>query len=81
MFGHMKKITRIERATQGFIVTLPEEMFAGLGLGDGDEIVVETAGNTIELSAPAPAPDVERALKIARKGARKYRNALAELAK
>ena len=79
MFGHMKKITKIERATQGFIVTLPEEMFAGLGLGAGDEIVVETAGNTIELSAPTP--DFERQMQLAEEIMDEYAEALAELAR
>ncbi len=75
----MKKITKIERVERGFVVTLPEEMFAGLGLGAGDEVVVETTGNTIELSAPAP--DFERQMALADEIMDEYAEALAELAR
>ena len=75
----MKKIAKIERIERGFVVTLPEEMLSGLGLGAGDDVILESTGTAIELTAASP--DVERALEIARRGAKKYRNALAELAK
>jgi putative addiction module antidote len=75
----MKKIAKIQRVERGFVLTLPEEMFAGLGLGAGDDIVAESTGNTIELSAAAP--DFERQMELAEEIMDEYAEALAELAR
>ena len=59
--------------------TLPKDMADRLRLEAGDRILaVETDGGI--LLTPYN-PDTQRALKIAAKAAKKYRNALRELAK
>ena len=69
----------IRRIGNELLVPVSEEMLATLGLSEGDEVVTKAGDGVIELSAPEL--DVERQLEIARRGMKKYRNALAELAK
>jgi putative addiction module antidote len=62
----------------GFI--LPKETAARLALKEGDRLfVVEQPGGGFVLTPHDP--DFERAMEIARRGMRRYHNALAELAK
>ena len=50
-----------------------------MGLGEGDMLLVVKTPNGIELTPYDP--DAERTLKVAAKAAKRYRNALRELAK
>jgi putative addiction module antidote len=59
--------------------TLPKEMAARLHLEVGDRVLAVETDRGILLTPYDPV--VERALGIAARGARKYRNALRELAK
>ena len=61
-------------------VVLPKETLALLGVGEGDELIVTNAPGR-ELRLTPPDEDFERQLEAARKGMKRYRNALRELAK
>ncbi len=62
----------------GFIV--PKDLLTKLDLKEGDKLhIVEQAGATIRLSPYDPT--FAKAMEVARKGMKTYRNALAELAK
>jgi putative addiction module antidote len=62
----------------GFI--LPKEMAARLNLKEGDKLFpVEQPGGGFILTRHDP--DFERAMTVARRGMKRYHNALAELAK
>lgn len=61
-------------------VVLPKETLAQLGVGEGDELIVT---NTPDRALRVTRGEVEldRQLEAARKGMKRYRNALRELAK
>jgi putative addiction module antidote len=62
----------------GFI--LPKEMAARLSLKEGDKLFpIEQPGGGLILTPHDP--DFERAMTVARRGMKRYHNALAELAK
>lgn len=62
----------------GFI--LPKEMVARLNLKEGDKLFpVEQPGGGLVLTPYDP--DFEKAMTVARRGMKRYHNALAELAK
>ncbi len=62
----------------GFI--LPKEMAARFNLKEGDKLFpVEQPGGGLVLTPHDP--DFEKAMTVARRGMKRYRNALAELAK
>jgi putative addiction module antidote len=62
----------------GFI--LPKEMAARLNLKEGDKLFpIEQPGGGFILTPHDP--DFEKAMTVARRGMRRYHNALAELAK
>ena len=59
---------------------LPRELLVKLNLKEGDRLdVVEQTANSVRLSVYEP--NFSKAMEIARKGMKRYRNALAELAK
>lgn len=61
-------------------LVLPKEVLARLDVEAGDEVfLTETEGGGYSLSPLDP--DFERQMTIARRGMKKYRNALHELAK
>ena len=75
--GHVVQIRKIGDSL-GFI--LPKDLLARLDLKEGDKMhVVEQTGSTVRLSPYEPA--FAKAMAVANKGMRTYRNALAELAK
>ena len=75
--GHVVQIRKIGDSL-GFI--LPKDLLARLDLKDGDKMhVVEQTGSTVRLSPYEPA--FAKAMAVANRGMRTYRNALAELAK
>ena len=59
---------------------LPKEMVARLNLKDGDKLFPVVQSDGALLLTPHD-PDFEEAMTIARRGMKRYRNALAELAK
>jgi len=62
----------------GFI--LPKDVAARLSLKEGDKLfLVEQPGGGFLLTPHDP--DFEKAMEVARRGMKRYRNALAELAK
>lgn len=59
---------------------LPKELLARLNLKEGDKLhVVEQGGKQLQLTPYDPT--FAKAMNVARKGMKAYRNALAELAK
>ncbi|MGR3716794.1 MAG: AbrB/MazE/SpoVT family DNA-binding domain-containing protein [Thermohalobaculum sp.] len=61
-------------------IVLPKETLALLGVGEGDELIVSEAPNG-EMRITRGEVDLDRQLEAARKGMKRYRNALRELAK
>jgi putative addiction module antidote len=74
----MKTIT-IRRVGNGLSVILPAEMFAELGLSEGDEIVAKAGEGVIALSAAEPS--FQRQMELAEEIMDEYAETLAELAK
>lgn len=75
----MTKQVTLRQAGGSVSATLPKDMADRLHLAAGDRILaVETDGGI--LLTPYD-PEAERALQVATKAAKKYRNALRELAK
>lgn len=75
----MTKELKLRQAGGSVSATLPKDMAARLHLGAGDRVLAVETEAGILLTPYEPA--VEEALAIAGRAARKYRNALRELAK
>jgi putative addiction module antidote len=75
----MVKQLTLRRAGGSIGATLPKEMADRLHLAPGDRVLAVESNSGILLTPYDPA--VERALAIARRVAKRYRNALRELAK
>ena len=75
----MVKQLTLRRAGGSIGATLPKEMADRLHLAPGDRVLAVESDSGILLTPYDPA--VERALSIARRVAKRYRNALRELAK
>ena len=75
----MVKEVTLRKVGGSIAATLPKEMADRLHLEAGDRALVVETDNGILLTPYDP--KVERALRIARRVAKKYRNALRELAK
>jgi putative addiction module antidote len=75
----MVKEVTLRKAGGSIAATLPKEMAERLHLEAGDRALVVETDQGILLTPYDP--EVERALGIARRVAKKYRNALRELAK
>jgi putative addiction module antidote len=73
----MTKVT-LQRVGGSLVVALPEELIERLQLGEGDELCVAETECGVTLTAHDPAFD--RAMEVYERGARKYQNALRELA-
>ncbi len=61
-------------------IVLPKETLVLLGVSEGDELIVSEAPNG-EMRITRGEVDLDRQLEAARKGMKRYRNALRELAK
>jgi putative addiction module antidote len=70
------KVTTIGNSTG---VILPKEVLTKLGVDKGDHLIWSETPEGYRVSAFDP--DFQRQLELARKGMRRYRNALRELAK
>lgn len=75
----MVKELTLRRAGGSIGATLPKDMADRLHLAPGDRVLAIESENGILLTPYDP--NVERALEIARRAAKKYRNALRQLAK
>jgi len=75
----MTKELKLRQAGGSVSATLPKDMAARLHLGAGDRVLAVETERGILLTPYEP--DEEAALAIAGRAARKYRNALRELAK
>lgn len=71
---------KVRRIGNSLGVVLPKDVLAQLGVGEGDELIA-TAAPGGELRLTRGEVNLERQLEAARKGMRRYRNALRELAK
>lgn len=74
----IKEVT-LRQAGGSVIATLPKEMVERLHIGAGDRVLVIETDRGILLTPYDPT--VERALQIAARAAKKYRNALRELSR
>jgi putative addiction module antidote len=76
MMQHLK----VRKIGNSLGIVLPKETLAQLGVGEGDELIVT---NTPDRALRVTRGEVEldRQLEAARKGMKRYRNALRELAK
>lgn len=74
----IKEVT-LRQAGGSVIATLPKEMVERLRIGAGDRVLVIETERGILLTPYDPT--VERALQIAARAAKKYRNALRELSR
>lgn len=75
----MRKEVVLRQSGASVSATLPKDMADRLRLEAGDRVFAVETGRGILLT-PCD-PDAEKALKVAAKAAKKYRNALRELAK
>lgn len=75
----MVKDLKLRQAGGSVSATLPKDMADRLHLGPGDRVLAVETEQGILLTPYDPT--VEKALEIASRAARKYRNALHELAK
>jgi putative addiction module antidote len=75
--GYVLQIRKIGNSTG---IILPKDLLARLNLKEGDKLhVIEQTENAVKLSTYDPT--FAKAMDVARKGMKIYRNALAELAK
>jgi putative addiction module antidote len=73
-------ILQVRKIGNSVGLILPKEMIARLNLKEGDKLFpVEQPGGSVLLTPYDP--DFEKAMTIARRGMKRYHNALAELAK
>jgi len=78
VIGALVKRVAVRRVAGSIAVTLPQNVVERLGVATGDHIfVVETEQGV--LLTPYD-PTLERAMQVYERGAKKYRNALHELA-
>ena len=75
----MTKAVTLRQAGGSVSATLPKDMAARLRLEPGDQVLAVETDRGILLTPYAP--EADEALRIAAKAAKKYRNALRELAK
>lgn len=68
----------VQKSGNSLSVIIPEEIAARLNIGDGDTLYLTETPNSYEISVSDP--DLEKKMEIARKGIKKYRNALIDLA-
>ena len=73
-------VLQVRKIGNSIGLILPKEMVARLNLKEGDKLFpVEQQGGGIMLTPHDP--DFERAMTVARRGMKRYHNALSELAK
>lgn len=75
----MAKEIRVRRSGGSLSATLPKEYVDHFQIAEGDRVFVTQTEQGILISPYDP--DFEKAMKVYKRGARKYRDALKELAK
>ncbi|MGC9527757.1 MAG: AbrB/MazE/SpoVT family DNA-binding domain-containing protein [Limnospira sp.] len=68
----------VQKSGNSLSVIIPEEIAARLNIGDGDTLYLTETPNGYEISVSDP--DFAKKMAIARKGIKKYRHALIDLA-
>jgi putative addiction module antidote len=71
---------KVRRIGNSLGVVLPKETLAQLGVGEGDELIVTRMPGGVLRLTPGEV-DLERQIEVARRGMKRYRDALRELAK
>ncbi len=69
----------VKKRGNSLSVIIPKEIATNLNIDDGDTIYITKTPNGYEISAFDP--DFAKKMEIARRGIKKYRNALIDLAK
>jgi putative addiction module antidote len=69
----------VKKRGNSLSVIVPKEMAASMNVEDGDNLFATRTPSGYEISAYDP--NFEKKINVARKGMKKYRNALIELAK
>jgi len=69
----------VKKRGNSLSVIIPKEIAANLNIDDGDNIYLTKTPNGYEITAFDP--DFAKKMEIARRGIKKYRNALIDLAK
>lgn len=72
-------LLNVKKRGNSLSVIVPKEMAASMQVGDGDRLFATKTPSGYELSAYDP--NFVKKMEAARRGMRKYRNALIELAK
>ncbi len=72
-------VLNVKKRGNSLSVILPKEMAVHMNIADGDALFVTKTPFGYEISSYDP--DFAKKMEIARRGMRKYRNALVELAK
>jgi putative addiction module antidote len=75
----MVMLLNVKKRGNSLSVIIPKEMAIGMDIGDGDNLFVTKTPSGYEISPYDP--DFVKKIEIARRGMKKYRNALLELAK
>jgi putative addiction module antidote len=76
----VETVLQIRKIGNSVGVILPKELLARLNLKEGDKLFpIEQPGGGLILTPHDP--DFEKAMEVARRGMKRYHNALAELAK
>jgi putative addiction module antidote len=70
---------KIHRIGDSLGITLPQEVLQQLNLGEGDNVFLTETADGVQITANNS--EFERAMKAYRKGSKKYKNGLRELAK
>lgn len=71
-------LLNVKKRGNSLSVIIPKEIAANLNIDDGDTLYLTKTSNGYEISALDP--DFAKKMEIARRGIRKYRNALIDLA-
>jgi putative addiction module antidote len=74
------KHLKVRKIGNSLGIVLPKDLLAEFGVGEGDELIVSQTPDG-EMRLTRGDVDLDRQLKAARRGMKRYRNALRELAK
>jgi len=72
-------LLNVRKRGNSLSIIIPKEMAASMNIDDGDNLFATQTPSGYEISAYDP--DFAKKIEVARRGMKKYRNALIELAK
>jgi len=78
-FEEIVMLLNVKKRGNSLSVIIPKEMAANMNVEDGDNLFATKTPSGYEISAYDP--DFANKIEVARRGMKKYRNALIELAK